>query len=646
MENLLRAGLAALAYFASARLGYAFEIPQGIVTLWPPSGVILGLLLLSERRHWAALVIGAFVGGTASDLLSGATPAFALAAAVANSTESLLAAWLVTWRLGPHVRLSSLRAVLVFMGGAVLVSNAVTAVLGALVDNHGVAGPLGQAWIVWWVGDGLGMLIVAPVLLGWAGVAVRLKSMKWPVVLEAVVLIALLVFTAVWAALRFGPPGAATASLILAAVALWNAALGVGPFASAGTSGLGVAVQVYVYLTVASLTSLIPAAVLRERRAAESHLHSSEDRYRELFEAIPQPTWGYDLESLGFLAVNQAAVEKYGYSREEFRSLTIKDIRPAEDVPALLQSVNRLRGPERVEGQLWRHCRKNGSEMEVEIFSRALEFDGRHARLVLVNDVTERRQTEVTLRESEERFRQMAEHIQEAFFVVDLASGVLLYISPTWATIWGRPIEDGRDPAIWFHSIHPDDQAAMRASQQAVMRGETSVLTFRVIRPDGSLRWVLSRSFPVRDDTGRVYRMVGVASDITEIRQVQEKFVQAQKMEAVGRLAGGVAHDFNNLLTVILSWTAILLEKRGQDGEELEMLREIGSAGERAAGLTRQLLAFSRKQVLAPRVLDLNALIADTEKFLRRLIGEDIALRTVLVPGSARRWPIRDRLSR
>src|ERR1035437_7447204 len=157
--------------------------------------------------------------------------------------------------------------------------------------------------------------------------------------------------------------------------------------------------------------------------------------------------------------------------------------------------------------------------MEVEVLSSAIEFDGHGARLVLVNDVTERRRTELTLRESEERFRHMAEHIQEVFFVVDIASGVTLYISPTWATIWGRPIEDGRDPVIWFNSIHPDDQAAMRESQQAVMRGETSVLTFRVIRPDGSLRWVRGRTFPVRDEAGRVYRVVGVSSDITEIRQ-------------------------------------------------------------------------------------------------------------------------------
>jgi signal transduction histidine kinase len=153
-----------------------------------------------------------------------------------------------------------------------------------------------------------------------------------------------------------------------------------------------------------------------------------------------------------------------------------------------------------------------------------------------------------------------------------------------------------------------------------------------VIRPDGTVRWVLGRTFPVRDDTGRVYRLVGVSSDVTEIRQVQEQFVQSQKMEVAGRLASGVAHDFNNLLTVILSWSAVLLERHGQDPEDTDMLQEIMSAGERAAGLTRQLLAFSRKQVLAPRVLELNALVADTEKLLRRLIGEDIELRTVLAP--------------
>src|SRR6185437_7022962 len=127
-------------------------------------------------------------------------------------------------------------------------------------------------------------------------------------------------------------------------------------------------------------------------------------------------------------------------------------------------------------------------------------------------------------------------------------------------------------------------------------------------------------------------RMVGVATDVTEMRRVQEQFVQAQKMEAVGRLAGGVAHDFNNHLTVILSWSAMLAEAHGWNEDERDQLQQISAAGERAAGLTRQLLAFSRKQVLSPRVLDLNALLTDSHGFLRRLIGEDVEIRTALDP--------------
>jgi two-component system cell cycle sensor histidine kinase/response regulator CckA len=655
MQPLVRAVLAALAYFASARLGYALAIPNGLVTLWPPSGVILGLLLLSERRQWPALVIGAFAGSLASDLLSGFSPSFAVAAAGANASETLLAAAVVTWRLGPNVRLANLRSVVAFVGGAAIISNAGTAILGALATNYFQSESVPRAWTTWWLGDGLGMLTVTPVVLGWTSGSRRVRAMKPAVALEAGVLIVLLVMTAVvtlgsgfgwsravgpyaafpllfWAALRFGPFGGATATLILAAVGTWNAALGVGPFVTAGGSGLEIALRLYIYLALASLSSLIPAAMAGERRAVERQLSTSESHYRTLFDGSPQPAWVYDLETLRFLSVNQAAVAEYGYSAEEFRSLTIRDIRPPEDVAAFLESVNRLHDGSQVMGSIWRHRRKDGSVMAMEIHSRPLDFAGRRARLVLANNVSQRLEADERLTQSEERFRQIAEHIQEAFYVVDITNGSTLYISPTWATIWGRPLEQGYDRSIWFTSIHPDDQPAMQASQEAVMRGETSVVTFRVIRPDGAIRWVLGRSFPVRDDTGRVYRLVGLSSDVTEVRQVQEHFVQAQKMEAVGRLAAGVAHDFNNLLTVILSWSDFLLEKPGRDAEDLEMLQQIRDSGARAASLTRQLLAFSRKQVIAPRVLDLNAVVQDASKLVRRLVGEDVEFRLVLAP--------------
>src|SRR5881227_4232744 len=126
--------------------------------------------------------------------------------------------------------------------------------------------------------------------------------------------------------------------------------------------------------------------------------------------------------------------------------------------------------------------------------------------------------------------------------------------------------------------------------------------------------------------------MLSLAADVTEMRQLEGQYRQAQKMEAVGRLAGGIAHDFNNLLTAIIGTTALVLEDLGLESRARLDIQEIEKAAKRAAGLTRQLLIFSRQQVLEPRVLDLNALVSELEKMLRRLLGEDVKLATVLAP--------------
>jgi two-component system cell cycle sensor histidine kinase/response regulator CckA len=248
-----------------------------------------------------------------------------------------------------------------------------------------------------------------------------------------------------------------------------------------------------------------------ERKLTDKALRDSEARYRLLFESNPFPMWVYDLETLSFLAINEAAVHCYGYSREEFLGMTIKDIRPAEDVPALLANVSQVFNG-RNEAGAWRHQKKDGQIIDVEITSYPLSFAGRRAELVLASDITMRKQTEEALRRSEEQLR------------------------------------------------------------------------------------------------------------------------QAQKMEAVGKLAGGVAHDFNNLLTVINGHASLSLRRLEQDDPLYHKLETIQAAGERAASLTRQLLAFSRKQIMQPKVLDLNHVIFETNKMLQRLIGEDIDLFIGLMP--------------
>jgi len=236
------------------------------------------------------------------------------------------------------------------------------------------------------------------------------------------------------------------------------------------------------------------------------------------------------------------------------------------------------------------------------------------------------------LRESEQRFRELAENVREVFFVVDPESGRSLYLSPAYEEVFGHSREHAYAvPNSWLDAVHQEDRERMLEAMLASARGEQqSGDAYRVVRPDGSIRWVRGQVSPVRDATGRTVRLVGIAEDITELKRTEERFLKAQRMEAVGRLAGGIAHDFNNLLTAILGTAELLLEDLPATDPRRADVEEIRKAGSRAADLTRQLLAFSRSQVLEPKVVDPNVMVADMDKLLRRLIGEDVELRTIL----------------
>jgi len=254
----------------------------------------------------------------------------------------------------------------------------------------------------------------------------------------------------------------------------------------------------------------------------------------------------------------------------------------------------------------------------------------------IIVDITERKRAEQALRRNEERFRSIAETTTDVIYRLR-PDGSVNYVSPSVQSVLGFTVEEtmGKN---FTQFIHPEDmENAVNAYQQLLEGKPVRNLSLRVLKKAGDAIHVEVNVIPLAHD-GSVYEIQGVIHDITERKraeeekeQLQAQFIQAQKMESVGRLAGGVAHDFNNMLNVILGYAEIALKQLGQASPLRDNLQNIQMAAKRSADLTRQLLAFARKQTIAPRLLDLNETVEGILKLLLRLIGENISV--AWVPG-------------
>jgi PAS domain S-box-containing protein len=243
-------------------------------------------------------------------------------------------------------------------------------------------------------------------------------------------------------------------------------------------------------------------------------------------------------------------------------------------------------------------------------------------------DVTARKRAEEALRLRDRALESLAQGV----VITDATrpGTPIIYANPAFEAMTGYAAEEafGRNPR--FLQGPETDPEARRRLREAVSAGTPVSVEILNYRKDGTSFWNEVAISPLRDESGKLTHFVGVKTDVSARREVEEQFRQAQKMEALGRLAGGVAHDFNNILGIIVGCSELLRRKIDADHPGRRCVEQISQAAERAAALTQQLLAFSRRQVVQPRVLDLNGVVAETESMLRRLIGEDVELVTVL----------------
>ena len=271
-----------------------------------------------------------------------------------------------------------------------------------------------------------------------------------------------------------------------------------------------------------------------------------------------------------------------------------------------------------------------------EITITPVRANGHHIThfVAVKQDVTANRQAQLELQAAQEKLERVLAHSPAVIYTLRFEQGLQkpVWVSENMQQLLGYDAEQACAANWWFNHVHPEDrQLVIREDPQLRNTGH-SMREYRLQHHDGSYRWIADEQRLVRDAQGKPAEVVGIWTDVTERKNLEAQLRQAQKLESIGQLAGGVAHDFNNILTVIQGHASLLLANRGLDDQTLDSAQQIALASERAATLTRQLLAFSRKQVMQPRALDLNEIVSNVIKMLKRIVREDVSLRVNYAP--------------
>jgi len=330
--------------------------------------------------------------------------------------------------------------------------------------------------------------------------------------------------------------------------------------------------------------------------------------------------WIFDAATLAFLDVNDAAVSSYGYSREEFLSMTIRDIRPADDVAAL-EAVLSLGPRGLVDAGVWRHRTRSGEVIAVRVTSHAVEFEGREARLVLARDVTREATTDADLRHTRELRRVLVESAPIPIVSLD-PSGRVTSWNPAAERSFGWSADEVVGTPLPI--VQPEGREEFAGLRRRILAGEsfTGHETVRT-RKDGSLLPVSISAAPIRDPSGAVVGVLAFLEDITDRKRHQEHTLRAQRVESIGTLAGGIAHDLNNVLSPILMASGMLREEDSEE-ERLELVDTIEQAARRGADLVRQILGFARGERGSREAVDPASIAAEVRGIVNEVFPKNI----------------------
>jgi two-component system cell cycle sensor histidine kinase/response regulator CckA len=374
------------------------------------------------------------------------------------------------------------------------------------------------------------------------------------------------------------------------------------------------------------------------QKKMEEALRESEEKFRNLAERSPNMIFIYVKGKVVY--ANKRCEEVLGYKRKEFYSpdFDFINIIAPESKNLVEMNYDKHRNGKDVSPYEYTIMTKENKRVEVILTAKLIDYQGEKAILGIVTDITYHKEAEKALAERERQFRQIAELFPLPISIID-SKGNYEFLNNEFIRVFGYTLKDiptGRD---WFDKAHPDPGYRKEvidtwfSDLKRSQKYEVRVRQFKVTCKDGTVRDIIFRPVTIEDDKQFI-----VYEDLTERKKaeaekekIQEQLQQSYKIEAIGRLAGGIAHDFNNLLTATIGYSDILLRQNLSENSH-HYVEEIKKSADRAASLTKQLLAFSRKQLMKPKILNLNELIKNINRMILSLIREDIDLMTRLSP--------------
>ena len=675
-----------IVYAVAGKLGLALAFVNPSATaVWPPTGIALAAILIFGWRAWPGIFAGAFLVNetTAGSLTT------SLAIAAGNTLEAVIGAYLVNRFAGGPAALKRGRSLAVFTLLATVVS-AVGATVGVTaLSRAGLAAwpDYGRVWLTWWLGDAVGAVVVAPVLLLWfehprvtwtrsqqvelALVLLSLIGVGWAVFVASDYPIGFLTLpVCIWAAFRFGQREAATATCVLSVLATWATVHGHGSFATTQPANAAL-LELQLFIAVATIVGLAVGGAVAARHEAEEALRRSraalesavDARTREVQSTLEQllvsevrfneaqqlahiggwewnvrdntETWSNEFfRVFGFepRSVEPRFERLLEVVHPQDRDTVSRRIRDAIDNREPFELEHRIIRPDR---QV-RTLRANG-RVVVDAQGQVVRMWG------TAQDITERKQAEETVRQSERRLQTMID-AEPACVKLVSPEGVLLDMNQAGlemigaqqlTQVVGRPVTD---------LVHPADRNRYLEMHHAASAGSPARWEFRIVGLSGGEKWVDSHMVPFElapNGHKTAAAVLGVTSDVTQRKRLEDQLRQSQKMDALGRLAGGITHDFNNFVTTLIGYTELALKQIGEDEtvypDLKNDLREILAVGHRASALARQLLIFSRSPVPEPaEAVRVDDVIAPLNGMLRQLIGKNIRIHTVLQSGDSR----------